>query len=220
MTTRTGSAKRAAHSTGAADSGLPGRRDRCISGDEAIVPVASLPRHAPLSGPCPPLGPVARGGWAAGRTNKGRTPCISPVPHDPSREWESCCRNGPCPPLGPVARGSWAAGRTNKGRAPCISPVPLVYPPRMRHRSLRRATLLCRSGPCPRKRGFRSIRFHGTHRFRGHGPLLHDRPDPHGPLVVNESTPSTTAASAAAFARSPRVIVTPSVGLPTLPTTS
>ncbi len=66
--------------------------------------------HGPESGECeetfrpepslsrawPPLGPVARGGLAAGRTNKGRTPCISP--RDSARR-HGCgfCRRGPWP---------------------------------------------------------------------------------------------------------------------------
>ncbi len=48
--------------------------------------------HARLSGL------TARGGLAAGRTNKGRAPCISPRSAPPGVELvRAFCRSGPCP---------------------------------------------------------------------------------------------------------------------------
>jgi hypothetical protein len=45
---------------------------------KAIVPVEAFPCIHRFRGHGPPLGPVARGGLAAGRTNKGWAPCTSP----------------------------------------------------------------------------------------------------------------------------------------------
>jgi hypothetical protein len=50
---------------------------------KVLVPVETFPRIDRFRGHGPPLGPVARGGLAAGRTNKGRAPCISPVDAPP-----------------------------------------------------------------------------------------------------------------------------------------
>ncbi len=43
-------------------------------------------RNQRFRGHGPPLGPVARGGVAAWRTNKGRAPCISSVDAPPTVE--------------------------------------------------------------------------------------------------------------------------------------
>ena len=50
---------------------------------KAMVPVEAFPCIDRFRGHGPPLGPVARGDWAAWRTNKGRTPCISPADPPP-----------------------------------------------------------------------------------------------------------------------------------------
>jgi len=52
---------------------------------KAMAPVEAFPCIHRFRGHGPPLGPGARGGLAAWRTNKGRAPCISPVAHHRAR---------------------------------------------------------------------------------------------------------------------------------------
>jgi hypothetical protein len=129
--------------------------------------------------------------WPRVAPTRGGLLVYPPLMRHRSRESARCCRSGPCPRmrwfrskrfLASTAFGAMGrlSGRWPAAALPRVVPTrggPLVYPPLMRHRS-RESARCCRSGPCPRKRWFRSKRFLASTAFAAMGRLQNLSPFP------------------------------------------